>query len=236
MESATTQPATSIGVDQGTLVVFCKRPSATVGKQRIAVALGAPAAIQIAEALLACALEDARSWPGPVVLSPATREDAHWAGRLLERTVDIVPQSEGNLGERLNRVDRDLRARGYTRLIYVGTDSPILTAGYYAAAGFALKTHDVVLGPALDGGVTLMGARVAWPVLAHLPWSRSTLNARLTRACESARATIARLPVQYDVDVVADLVPLRRDLESDLRPARQRLLTVIEQMAGRQVA
>lgn len=236
MVSATMQPGTSVGVNQATLVVFCKRPSATVGKQRIAAALGAAAACRIAEALLACALEDARSWPGPVVLSPATRDDAHWTQRLLERAVDIVPQAEGNLGERLNRVDRDLRARGYTRLIYVGTDSPVLTAGYYAAAARALTTHDVVLGPALDGGVTLMGARVAWPVLAHLPWSRSTLNARLTRACESARATIARLPVQYDVDVVADFVPLRRDLESDPRPGRQRLLTVVEQVAGRQVA
>lgn len=236
MVSATTQPATSIGVDQATLVVFCKRPSAAVGKQRIAAALGISAALRIAEALLACALEDARNWPGPVVLSPATREDADWAQRLLERAVDIVPQSEGNLGERLNRVDRDLRTRGHTRLVYVGTDSPTLSAGYYAAAARALTTHDVVLGPALDGGVTLMGARVAWPVLAHLPWSRSTLSARLAQACKSARATIARLPEQYDVDVVADLVLLRRDLESDRRPARQRLLTVVEQVAGRRVA
>jgi len=60
------------------LVVFLKAPARS--KRRLATEIGA-AATDAAEHLLACALEDAAAWRGPVVLAPAADADADWLAR-----------------------------------------------------------------------------------------------------------------------------------------------------------
>src|SRR5579871_3043541 len=106
---------------EAALVLVCKRPGLGIGKQRLAASLGREAANRIAEALLACALEDAQAWPGPVVIAPAHPEDHAWAGALLPQVrpeVRIHPQTTGNLGHRLNMLDRELRGAGLEQLVY----------------------------------------------------------------------------------------------------------------------
>jgi rSAM/selenodomain-associated transferase 1 len=206
-----------------TLVLFCRRPQPGIGKKRIAADLGTTKTSVLSEHLLATALEDARHWTGPVVIAPATENDAAWARELLERPCGVIGQPEGNLGARINAVDRELRQTGHTQLIYVGSDSPILDADYFARAVAALSTHDAVLGPADDGGVTLMGSRRAWPRLAGLPWSSAELGHALELICINAGLTVYSLERRYDIDRVDDLPRLYRDLRHDQRPARQRL-------------
>lgn len=207
-----------------TLVVFCRRPTAGTGKRRIAAALGATPTLQLAGHLLATTLEDARAWPGPVVIAPAQGADAGWAAELLPGQADVIPQPAGNLGERINAVDAAARRLGHTAIIYIGSDAPVLTPDYYANARAALARFDVVLGPAIDGGVTLMGATCAWPDLAALPWSTGDLGRALEHACIDRDMSVTRLEPRYDVDLVTDLGPLQDDLELDDRPARQALL------------
>jgi glycosyltransferase A (GT-A) superfamily protein (DUF2064 family) len=212
----------SISVDT-TLVVFCRRPVPGVGKRRIARHLGDESTFELAVHLLACVVEDARAWPGPVIISPACNDDRQWAGELLPGRADVIPQTGGNLGERLNAVDATARASGHTRLAYVGSDAPTLTSGYYAAARAALAAAEVVLGPAEDGGVTLMASACAWPNLKDLPWSENTLGRQLERVCVAAGLTTAKLERNYDIDLATDLARLDPDLTNDPRPARQAL-------------
>ncbi|MEZ5563512.1 MAG: glycosyltransferase [Gammaproteobacteria bacterium] len=204
------------------LVVFCRRPVIGTGKQRLAAEIGTAQAAEIATLLLATTLEDARSWPGPVVLAPSEAEDADWAATLLPGSATIIPQTAGNLGERLQGIDRMVRATQPGAVIYVGSDAPVLSEADYAAARKALMHHDVVLGPALDGGVTLMGARCPWPELADLPWSSDQLCAALAGHCVAHGLDVATLqPVRYDVDLATDLQRLCADLRTDMRPARR---------------
>lgn len=205
------------------LVVFCRRPAIGIGKQRLAMQIGAAQAAEIATLLLATTLEDAANWPGPVVLAPAEAPDTDWAATLLRRSVSVVPQPAGNLGERLQSVDRVVRAAQPGVVIYIGSDAPILNESDYSAARTALLHHDVVLVPALDGGVTLMGSRCPWPELADLPWSSEMLCAALRERCTSHKLSIASLTSGYDVDLAPDLQRLCTDLRTDLRPARQNL-------------
>jgi hypothetical protein len=208
------------GADSSTLVVFCRRPGPGVGKQRVAAAAGAERALALGERLLATAIEDADSWPGPVALAHASPDDRSWAAGLLERPATIVAQGEGNLGARLGRVDAALRAAGHARLIYIGSDAPLLDYTYFARARLALAHADVVLGPAEDGGVTLMGARVPWPDLTDLPWSTGALGDSLDRRCRARGLSVRELDPQYDVDEIEILPRLFRDLARDPRPAR----------------
>ncbi len=213
------------------LVVFCRRPQIGRGKQRLARTLGAADALAVAQALLECALEDALGWPGALVIAPENPAEASWAQGLLEREARVQPQPPGNLGERLNAVDAAVRALGHERVLYIGSDAPSLTLSDLLAAQAALDRSDVVLVPARDGGVTLMGSRLAWPDLAPLPWSEPTLAQGLEACCRSHARSVTRLPDSYDVDEVSDLSTARRALADDDRAARRRLHELLVKIA-----
>ena len=204
-------------------MLFCRRPQHGQGKQRLARSLGAAAALVIARALLDCALEDAEGWPGALVIAPESPGDAAWAAGLLARAAILVPQPPGNLGERLNAVDRAVRALGHERLLFIGSDAPSLGVPDLLAADASLERSDVVLIPAEDGGVTLMGARCAWPDLAALPWSEASLGRALESCCRESGLSVTQLPPSYDVDETSDLATALRALAADRRPARRRL-------------
>lgn len=216
--------------ERSTLVVMFKRPRPGQGKQRLAPTLGTEQTYRMAEALLNCVLEDASIWPGKVVFSPSDPADAQWAFRLIARKVTIVPQVCGNLGERLNAVDQELRDLGHRKLIFIGADAPLLDTRYYADAIYGLSQSDVVLGPAEDGGVTLMGSSVAWPRLASLDWSTGALGFQLTRLCTQHGLSVRSLPGRYDIDRFNDIRRLYPDLRRDTRPARRMLSDLLERL------
>ncbi len=205
------------------LVVFCRRPAPGSGKQRIAATIGPDLTFELADHLLSTTLEDAASWPGPVAIAPASPVDQGWAGKLMSGNHRVCPQTGGNLGERLNAVDRTIRSTGTEHIVYIGSDAPLLDDAYFGQARAALQTHDVVLGAAEDGGVVLMGARCPWPELAHLPWSGNDLGERLELLCIQRGLTVNYLSARYDIDFAHDLPRLHADLHSDTRPARRAL-------------
>lgn len=217
-------------MNEVTLVLVCKRPAPGVGKQRLAARLGQEKAFQVQEALLACALEDAADWPGPVVIAPADAEDLGWARSLSithSATVRVVPQTPGNLGQRLNALDQTLRLQGMQHLFFIGSDAPGLLAPDYAAARDALQHADVLLIPAADGGVVLMANREPWPDMSALPWSSDRLGRALQELCSQSGQAVANLEQGYDIDEWDDLFKLIVSLRQDRRPARQKLLNLV---------
>jgi len=210
-----------MSANEAALVLFCKPPDQS--KQRLTPELGKAAVTELAQHLLRCALEDAVAWPGPVVLSPASRAHENWARGLAPPGAAIVPQPQGNLGERLNGVDSLLRAEGHEMLLFIGMDCPLLDVAALAAAASALKQTDVALGPAADGGVVFMGNSRPWPPLAELPWSTERLGAALAAACKAAGLGIHRQGLWTDVDRASDLAPLSAALAADPRAARRQL-------------
>ena len=202
-----------------TCLVLCLKAPAR-SKRRLAGEIG-ELAITAATHLWACVLEDVQSWPGPVYFAPAENEDAAWLARQLGSSHEAVLQAGGNLGERINHVDETLRNRGEQNVLIVGTDCPAMERDYLQQAAADLIHHDVVLGPATDGGVVLMGASQAWPALTDLPWSTHRLYGELVRLCSRRGLSIANLEPRADVDSVAALLAVRNDLAQDLRPARR---------------
>ncbi|MGI9257593.1 MAG: TIGR04282 family arsenosugar biosynthesis glycosyltransferase [Gammaproteobacteria bacterium] len=203
------------------LVVFFKAPDRS--KRRLADEIGELAA-RAATHLWDCIEEDVNSWNGSVCYAPAELSDANWLSRQLHAPHSAVLQHGRNLGARINHVDRVLRHGGERKLIFVGTDCPAMKPEYLARADVLLEDYDVVLGPASDGGVVLMGARVGWPPLTDLPWSTSKLHAELTQACLTHGLSITDLEQRDDVDTVAELLAAGQDLADDRRPARQALV------------
>ena len=231
---------------QTDLVVMLKAPANA--KRRLAADVG-DLAEEAAAYLLTCALEDALGWPGRTWLSPANRRDLEWlttkvdaesrlngsffpatdgtvgqSGSTSTRRGEIrglVAQRGGNLGERINHVDSELRRRGVRRLIFLGTDCPGLDTAYLEQAASGLQTADAVLGPAEDGGVVLMGARRPWPDLKELGWSTKGLCAELCALCREAGWSVQMLDGREDVDTLRDLLGTEAALSGDSRASRR---------------
>ena len=211
-----------------TLVLICRRPTLGIGKQRIAADLGDNLTFELAQRLLATTLEDATAWPGPVIIAPSAAGDASWAEKLLERPVEVIAQPEGNLGDRICSVDAAARFAGHKHIVYIGSDAPVLAPAYFRQARMTLAEYDIVLGPAEDGGVTLMGASSPWPELTALPWSSEKLGQALELLCHKQGLNVMQLETRYDIDLAMDLPRLRRDLADDPRPARRELLSWLD--------
>ena len=219
-----------------TLVVFCKKPELHQGKQRLVKNISAEKALTIAQALLACAIEDSENWPGPVVIACSDANDLLWTQSLLE-SAQAIPQlphnglnKSNNLGERLNYVDKTLRKLGHQELVFIGTDAPILNEVHYQSVISALNHHDIVLSAADDGGVTIMANKIPWPILAELPWSTDKLSSSLSCLCQQNNLNVNYILPSYDIDYTADLKKLLIDLQTDNRPKRKRLLKEIKQL------
>ncbi|MDH5479785.1 MAG: DUF2064 domain-containing protein [Nitrosomonas sp.] len=212
------------------LVLVCKRPKLGFGKQRLAASLGNELTLRVAEALLACAIEDACNWSGPIVIAPAEPLDYEWGQALssqIPSPVTILPQAQGNLGRRLNILDQTLRKKGMRQLVFIGSDAPGLEAIDYVAVKESLQQHDTVLIPAVDGGVVLMASRIGWPELSDLPWSTAELGKALVRSCHVAGHDVVSLRQGYDVDEADDFIKLKEQLILDTRPARCALYQLV---------
>lgn len=213
-----------------TLILFCKRPRLGIGKQRLARVLGQQGAFRIADMLHQCALAQLASWPGRSVIACADAADCDSYQAEHPWLDTVIAQQGDNLGQRINHVERQLRAAGHERLIIIGSDMPEQTPDQLLAAAEKLAQHDIVLSGATDGGVTLMAAAVAWPDLDALPWSTPELGQALVQCCEQAGLSVGWVTPCDDVDLVADLRRLRASLVDDPRAPQQALRKLIQEL------
>ena len=68
----------------------------------------------------------------------------------------LTLQRGGNLGCRMHRQLQLGFARGFEQLVLIGSDLPDLQSGDLVQAFALLERHDLVLGPAEDGGYWLL--------------------------------------------------------------------------------
>lgn len=142
-----------------------------------------------------------------VVFAPAeAREEmAHLVGP----EIGLVPQTTGDLGERLERFIADRLDGGADRVVVIGTDSPTLPPEFIARALDDLAHADLVLGPATDGGYYLVGCRRRLPIFAGIAWSRETVLAETIARLNDPRWRLSLLPPWYDVDTPEDWAMMR---------------------------
>lgn len=210
----------AIGFSADSCVVLMMK-AAPRSKRRLASQIG-ELATEAAELLMECAREDLEMWPGPICIAPSIADEAA-ALESVEADAIIVQQGD-NLGERINYLNGELADRGFERQLFIGIDCPTLDAAYLESAGAALQDCTTVFGPALDGGVVLMGVHGYWPDLAGLPWSSDLLFDSLYATCARAGASAELLEPLRDVDTLEDLLALRTELDGDPRPARKALV------------
>ena len=124
----------------------------------------------------------------------------------------LIPQGAGDLGQRLQRAFNTAFAAGNACAIAIGTDVPAITAAHLREAIAALRTHDVVLGPARDGGYYLIGMTRPQPALfEQIDWGAASVCRDTLTAAQRAGLSVAQLEPLSDVDLPGDLTALRDD-------------------------
>jgi uncharacterized protein len=139
-----------------TLVLFVRAPLLGSGKRRLARDIGDVAALRFERAMIALLLRRLakdRRWRPRLAVTPD--KDRRRAG-CWRRGVEAVGQGAGDLGIRMRRA---LETCPPGPVVLVGADIPALDARHVAAAFRLLGSHDLVFGPAGDGGFWLVGAR-----------------------------------------------------------------------------
>jgi rSAM/selenodomain-associated transferase 1 len=147
------------------LIIFGRLPRLGTGKQRLARDIGAVAALRFERRMLARNLRrlgrDPR-WKLRLAVTP------DWTARQWPSRLKIVRQGTGDLGERMRRA---LASCPPGPAVLIGSDIPALTTAHIAAAFALLGRHDVVFGPASDGGFWLVGCRHRPPHFGAVRWS-----------------------------------------------------------------
>lgn len=193
-----------------TVIVFAKAPVAGLAKTRLAPALGAEGAAQLARRLLKHAVAQAlAAGLGPVDLCVTPdRRQADFQQLAAHPGLQLSDQGDGDLGARMARaLERQLATSPAALLI--GTDAPLLDAAYLQQAALLLQSNDAVFGPAADGGYVLVGLRRPMPGLFEgMRWSHPAVMADTRQRAARAGLRHAELAVLHDIDEPADLAHL----------------------------
>jgi len=195
------------------LIIFAKRPALGNGKQRLAKDTSKEIALTVAKYLLSNTLNiveeytHSNFWPYDVFISPSSKNDTEWAHSLLDRNIICIPQHQGNLGQRLMQVDREVRMLGYYKTIFIGTDAPSLKLSDLEQAQNDLNVYQQTFIPATDGGVVLMASCRPWKDLDTVAWSTEKVFMQLKSIAIQQGLSFRSYAAQTDLD---DLVAFKQ--------------------------
>ncbi len=132
---------------------------------------------------------------------------------------DCIDQGAGSFGEKLLRVFQMLFQQGFFKVIVMSSDSPNLPSSFIKKAFQMLRSKDVVLGPAWDGGYYLMGFNQMPDkrFFEGISWSTSSVLLETVIQAKRLKKSMGFLPAWYDIDRPSDLKLLSLDIQSSKR-------------------
>ncbi len=147
------------------LVLFARYPTAGACKTRLIPVLGPEGAAALHRRLTERTVAIMKRCGHPVTIAFTGADESMFA-RWLGNDITFKEQVEGDLTAKL------LAGSEPAPVIFFGADTPDLQHRHIASAIAGLQTHDVVIGPAEDGGYYLIGMREPQPELfINMPWS-----------------------------------------------------------------
>ena len=191
------------------VLVFSRLPEPGTTKTRLIPALGAQGAASLQHQMTRHTLKQVRRF----ALAGGSDVEVRFAGGDASAMVTAfgphwryVSQGRGDLGERLARAFDDAFRAGMQRVICIGSDCPGLDAVMLGEAMSVLANHDVVIGPATDGGYTLIGMNRPYPHLFdQIDWGSPNVLQQTLQRCASMRLKVHQLRTLVDVDEPEDL-------------------------------
>jgi rSAM/selenodomain-associated transferase 1 len=151
--------------------------------------------------------------------------------------VAVETQQGNDLGERLSQALHQKWNEGFRKLVFIGTDSPVLRIEDLQAAFHALDENEVVVGPATDGGYYLIGFSALLPaLLSGISWGTSDVFHQTVQRLELNSIRWQRLRESFDLDTYEDLVRFHRLLKESPpalpSPGEQELIALLARLVA----
>lgn len=224
---------------QACLIVFAKAPILGSVKTRMQPDLAIEDSLNLHGLLVRLWIERLRDWDlgsvhKSIFFSPFGGEQL---GVLdLPPGIDVQTQRGRDLGERLSQALRQKWNEGFRRVVFIGTDSPLLDFRDLQTAFLELNRNPVVIGPATDGGYYLIGFSRHLPDLfSGISWGTPLVFGETVQQLERRSIRWHRLREILDLDTYEDLVRFRQSLSQDTSalsgPTGRALRSFVERLA-----
>lgn len=199
------------------VMVFVKNPEPGKVKTRLAADMGDERALSVYMCMADITITRARTTDADMHIFFSSDIPSRWpfsGGSGAGIGAALHRQRGDDLGERMQNAFRDVFESGYERVVIVGSDCPELTKRHLGDAFTALDNHDVVIGPARDGGYYLLGMKSLHDELfVNKSWSTATVFHDTRRDARRLGLAVAELEVLSDVDTFDDFLRVRHLLD-----------------------
>ncbi len=119
---------------------------------------------------------------------------------------DNFLQVDGDLGKKMQKAFEEQFAKGYEKIVLIGSDIPHVTSEILDKSFKELKSNDTVLGPSEDGGYYLIGFNKDTfysEVFQDIPWSTHKVLENTLHKLNTKQVYF--LQELNDIDVIDDL-------------------------------
>jgi uncharacterized protein len=198
---------------QDLVILFTRYPRPGKCKTRLIPVLGAEGATRIHRQLVTHILQKLSHF----VHRNNTELSIYYAdGSLTEietwlgKSYSFFQQEGKDLGERMAQALTQALSQG-RNVILLGSDCPAITASLLHEALTSLHHHDMVLGPAHDGGYYLIGlarnvsSSCCRNLFRHIPWSTPQVLSMTLKQVQEQKLHLHMLSKLHDIDTAEDL-------------------------------
>ncbi len=190
------------------LLVFAKAPLPGQAKTRLSPPLKSEEAATMAEAFLLDTLEmiETIKLNAEKIIYYTPKTAANYFSHLRSGNWQFKPQQGRSLKMKITNAFRIEIENNDQPVIIIGSDSPTLPPQYLEEALIKLRSTDLVVGPALDGGFYLIGINKFYPeLLKPVILSKPESCEKLLESADRIGLTFKKLPEWYDIDRFEDL-------------------------------
>ena len=200
------------------LIIFTRYPEAGTTKTRLIPHLGPEKAADLQRQMTEHIVRMTR----PLRVKGRLSIEIHFSGGSLEQMQNWLgseltyhPQVEGDLGQRLQQTFESGFQAGLERIVIIGSDCPEIASHHLEQALQQLHSHDVVLGPAEDGGYYLVGiSRICAELFEGIAWGTEHVFAQTAAIAHRLNRSLATLETLNDIDRPEDIAIFERIAET----------------------
>ncbi|MFQ5598773.1 MAG: TIGR04282 family arsenosugar biosynthesis glycosyltransferase [Nitrospiria bacterium] len=189
------------------LIIFAKAPEPGQVKTRLSPYISKRNAAKLYEAFMIDTLAFTVHIPADRALACSPNPDHPFFSRCkANHPLRTFAQQGTNLGARMKHAFEWGYSKAFEKVILIGSDAPTLPTAFIRDAFDCLSRRDVVLGPSLDGGYYLIGAKTPLPdIFSHQDWSSERVLRNTLKKLNDEKQSYELLPFWYDIDRPDDL-------------------------------
>lgn len=185
------------------LIIFTRNPELGKVKTRLAKTIGNENALTIYKTLLDKTAKTTSkiNCDKAVYYSAKIRDNDIWDDSIFHKYL----QKGEDLGVRMRNAFTEAFNSNYNKVVIIGTDLYHLDPDHLKEAFHSLDSHDVVIGPAQDGGYYLLGMKsLNSKVFKHKKWGTSNVLQETLNDLQDQ--SIHFLETLNDIDVYDDII------------------------------